>query len=687
MQDSPLDFPAYAAPIWSLRTLRLSRSICAWLVIAVGVIVLAGWMLDVPALTYVLPGMASMKVNTAINLIALAIALSVIGHESRSERAVFWIAVSLVLLICTITACEYAFKIELWVDTAIFRDLVSIQFPGRMAPATLVCCLFLAAAFALIQLRRTIVIAQLMLLATATAPLTTLGGYLYRAPAMYQAAPFPVIAVHTCLCLMVLCLGGLIATESRGLVNLALSQSLAGRLFRRLFPSAVGVPLLVGFLVLGGERAGIYTTAFASALLVGSCALFFAIAVWWAASVLWTAEQALQTSKHAAEVAREVAEEASRSKDLFMAVVSHELRTPLNPILVLASLLQKRPDLPADVLDDLAVIRRNVELEARIVEDLLCLTRLQREKITLNRQTVDLHAIVEQVIDEMLPEFAQKNLRLATRLSAPRHTVWADESRMRQLLANLIGNAMKFSSDGGRVDVSTESVGEHLRVVIADEGVGIAPEVLPKLFKPFEQGAKSRSRQFGGLGLGLAIAKGFAELHEASITARSEGTGKGATFTLELSTISAPPAAPATAIPDAVGPSKPVTTASLPTAGCRILLVEDDRDTLRTMSKLLKSFGHRVITAATVAEANSQVEIGAFDLLLSDIGLPDGSGLDIVRTARQRRPTRAIAISGFGQEDDIRQSKEAGFTEHLVKPVDFELLKASIARMVAFANV
>ena len=360
--------------------------------------------------------------------------------------------------------------------------------------------------------------------------------------------------------------------------------------------------------------------------------------------------------------AKEAAEASSRAKDDFLAVLSHELRTPLTPVLVTASALESSPDLTPSVRDDIAMIRRNVELEARMIDDLLDLTRIGRDEVRLRCEVVDVHAALKAALDSCRAQVLAKRLEVELALGAERHHAWADPVRLRRVFGNLLDNAARFTPEGGRISLRTDGDGTgRLTVTVEDTGVGIEPEALGKVFDAFEQAGRTVTRGRGGLGLGLCIARTLVEKHGGTLTASSGGRGKGAAFTLGLTAV---PVAPAPA-PPAAGPVRTLS----------ILLVEDHEDTLRVIARLLKRLGYAVTTARGVVEALGLASRERFDLLVSDIGLPDGSGLDIMREIRDRQGVRGIALSGFGQDADIARSREAGFEDHLVKPVDFDALK------------
>jgi PAS domain S-box-containing protein len=368
--------------------------------------------------------------------------------------------------------------------------------------------------------------------------------------------------------------------------------------------------------------------------------------------------------------AKEEAETANRAKDHFLAVLSHELRTPLTPILAAVRLLELQYDLPDDALHSLNVIRRNVELEARLIDDLLDLTSIARGKLSLNFETVGLTRLIESAVSMAEPRLEGKRLRLTTRFEASGTTVSGDSARLQQILWNLMTNAVKFTPEDGAIEILvTNPTPETVSVAVTDTGIGINPEALARIFSAFEQADASITRAFGGLGLGLAIASMLAQKHGGTLTAHSEGRGKGATFTLTL------PAVLEQAVEDTGAASAPHTARRR----MHVLLVEDNEYTSSAMAQLLEIVGHTVSVAASVATATQMIRSTAFDLLISDIGLPDGSGLDIAPVwTRCRDGKPSIAITGYGMEEDVQRCLLAGFSAHLTKPVDFDRLEAMI---------
>ncbi len=369
--------------------------------------------------------------------------------------------------------------------------------------------------------------------------------------------------------------------------------------------------------------------------------------------------------------AKEQAEAANVAKDRFLAALSHELRTPLTPVLMLAESLEARPDLSESVRKDASVIRRHVALEARLSDDLIDLTRIEKGKLRLERHVVNFHEILESALSLMHTPAEAKGVSLEFHPAAQCSFINADRPRIKQVILNLVSNAIKFTASGGKIVVASRNEGDRILLSVKDNGIGIPKEALATIFNAFEQ-TDAAKRRYGGLGLGLAITRTLAELHGGSVRAESEGPGHGATFTVDL------PVAQAPRVP-AVREQAPPDTAR---SSLRILLVEDHEPTAFVLSRLLKRKGHEVTVALNVEEAKTHDQ-QPIDLLVSDIGLPDGSGNDLVRHYRvaQNGGFKAIALSGFGMEADVERSITAGFDRHMTKPVDFESLQTMVQEL------
>lgn len=386
------------------------------------------------------------------------------------------------------------------------------------------------------------------------------------------------------------------------------------------------------------------------------------------------AEEALREARKSAENAKMIAEQANRAKDHFLAVLSHELRTPLTPVVLGLSILQDKPGLAPQMSDTLEMIRQNVEMEARLIDDLLDVTRISRGKIELNRRQVQLCKVIERAVEVCKPDIEARNLHFGVDMgpSAP-YWIDADPSRLQQVFWNLLKNAVKFTPHGGCVGIRCRPNETHVSIEVNDSGIGIEPEALPRVFDAFEQAERSITRQFGGLGLGLAISKALVEMHGGEISAESRGRNKGATFKVLLPL--SVPTEKATTVAETAGTSvRPL----------RILLVEDHGVTAQMIKMVLKERGHSVEVAGDVATAVELAGRQSFDLLLSDLGLPDGSGHDLIRELRSKGyDFPAIALSGYGQEDDLRRSQEAGFSAHLIKPASREAIDQALACVIA----
>jgi PAS domain S-box-containing protein len=370
--------------------------------------------------------------------------------------------------------------------------------------------------------------------------------------------------------------------------------------------------------------------------------------------------------------AKEVAEAAGRVKDRFLAVLSHELRTPLTPVLAVVSALLEEPSIPPDLRPTLEMIRRNVALEARLIDDLLDVMRSERGKLRLSPEPADAHGLIDQAIDIYRYEAEEAGVRIEVEPAAPDHFVEVDPTRIQQVIWNLLQNAVKCTQPGGTIAVGTRNEGGRLVVSVKDDGMGIEPEIMPKIFEAFEQGMTPLRRRIGGLGLGLSISRSIVEAHGGRLIAASEGAGRGAIFTFDLPVSRAQDPVPD---PRQASPGPEERRPSL-----EILLVEDNKDVLRYLKMVFEMRGHRVRTATNLASAREELK-GRFDVLISDIELPDGSGLDLMREAGGR--VTGIAISGFGTPEDVQQSLDAGFALHLTKPIEANRLESAIRELTS----
>ncbi|RBP40587.1 PAS/PAC sensor hybrid histidine kinase [Roseimicrobium gellanilyticum] len=382
-----------------------------------------------------------------------------------------------------------------------------------------------------------------------------------------------------------------------------------------------------------------------------------------------------RTKRILAEAARAEAEAANQAKDRFLAMLSHELRTPLSPVLHAVAIIREEYQVDKGIRELLDTIQRNVQLEARLIDDLLDLARIRNGKMQLHLENVDLHTLVQRAVEICHPELQRKNIQLKLNLEARNSHSVADAARIQQIFCNLIGNAIKFSPPSSSISINSANADDEKTVQIRfeDVGEGIAPERINRIFDAFEQAHGDRST---GLGLGLAICRALVEGHRGSITASSGGPGRGSVFIVGLPTA-----------------AERVTTERTPTrpekdspASLRLLVVEDHQDTAVQLKRLLTRRGYAVELASSVESGMALIRDSSFDVLVSDIGLPDGEGLQLMQPfirAAGERQIGGIALSGYGMAEDIAQSERAGFDFHLTKPVDIGELDKCLHTLAA----
>ena len=381
--------------------------------------------------------------------------------------------------------------------------------------------------------------------------------------------------------------------------------------------------------------------------------------------------------------ARQAAETANRAKDEFLALVSHELRTPLNTILAWADALRSKETGEADRTRAFEAIERSVRAQAKLIEDLLDLSCVTTATLRLDLRAVEPARLIKATLQALRPRADQKSIRLDAVLDESVTPLIADPIRLSQVVANLVANAIKFTPDGGRVEVRLERAGVLARIRVIDSGSGISPEVLPHLFEPFRQADSSSTRAHGGLGVGLALVRDLVQLHGGQVRAESPGEQKGATFTVELPLAGAVPEAPA---PPSAGSRDP--RAAL--AGIRVLIVDDDRDICEVLQFVLEAQGAVVTLAGSAAEALAALERSMPDVLLSDIAMPGGSGYDLMRRIVARQGERALpaaALTAYAPGQDLQQALASGFRMQLAKPIDTEALIAAVATLAGKPEV
>jgi len=371
---------------------------------------------------------------------------------------------------------------------------------------------------------------------------------------------------------------------------------------------------------------------------------------------------------------------ANAAKDQFLALLSHELRSPLAPVIAMVGELEAEMPDSQPVREALEVVRRNVELEARLIDDLLDVTRISKGKLQLSFETICIHQILQRAYEICRNEVEAKNLEVEFQFRADHTYVEGDPARLQQVFWNLIKNSVKFTPEKGRITIETlNPTPDKIEARVIDTGIGIEQETIDKIFNAFEQGQTEITRRFGGLGLGLAISKALIDAHGGKIQVQSSGKNKGATFSVELNTVLTPIGH------DGETQDQEVDRQPQPAVSRhrRVLLVDDHHDTCIGMKRMLERHGYEITLAHSAEQAVEKVHSQDFDLLISDIGLPDRSGYELMREVRLKKDLPGIALSGFGSEQDISQAREAGFSEHLTKPINFERLEKTIQSVLS----
>lgn len=385
--------------------------------------------------------------------------------------------------------------------------------------------------------------------------------------------------------------------------------------------------------------------------------------------------------------ARSESERANRMKDDFLATLSHELRTPLSAIVGWSHVLQRGNPTQAEMSEGLEAIDRNAKVQTQLIADLLDVSRISSGKMRLEIETIDPAKMILLALDAVQQAIAAKNIRVVRSIDPAAGPVRGDSARLQQVIWNLMTNAVKFTPKGGEIAVGLERAASNVRITIRDNGEGISEDLLPVLFKRFQQGDSSSTRRHGGLGLGLAIVKHLVEMHGGTVAAASDGPGKGAIFTVELpvaavQTHSEPP--PSHDSPAAIAPAPNAAATDL--RGVRVLVVDDDPDARALFRRVLTDCGAEVAEAEGVKPALTKLDQFKPAVLVSDIGMPVSDGYDLIREVRARGYTfqmlPAVALTAFARIEDRRRAMLAGFQVHVAKPVDPSELTAVIATLV-----
>jgi len=674
------------APPRLRRRLELAVRCCGAVAILTGATALAGWILGNDALKGGLVADITIKANTAACLVLAGVALLLLGRERRGriETILGRVFAGTLVLVGLATLGEHLFGWDLGIDQMLFREMpgaLATATPNRMGPPASSCFPLLGFAFLLLDWRRRgpegparieapFQIPTLLVMVVA---LLSLLGYLFQVRELFGIAQLTGIAFHTAFAFLLLGLGALLARPEAGFMRRVVADDPGGLMIRRMLPAAIVLPVLIGWLRTLGEGAGWYHTEFGRSLMVLTFILVFASLTWWTggaiarqAALLGEARAAMLASER---LTQDSLREADRRKDDFLATLAHELRNPLAPIRNAVELLKTRgaPDHESEWSRD--VIERQVASLARLLDDLLDVSRITRNRLELRRSPTPIAPIVQHGIETSRPWIEAARHRLTVAL--PPEDVWieADPLRIAQVISNLLNNAAKYTEPGGHVRLEARREGSDLVVAVRDDGIGIAPGHISQVFEMFAQAAPALQRSRGGLGIGLSLSRAIVEAHGGSIAATSDGLGRGSEFIFRLPTVRPPQGERASA-----SAPRPLVRAATP---LRILVADDNEDALESLAMMLELQGHEVHRAHDGIEAVETFARARPDLALLDIGMPGMNGLAAARSIRGQaggEAARLVALTGWGQPEDRQRALEAGFDDHLVKPVDFSAL-------------
>ena len=695
--------PSTVDPGVAARLRQLSR-VCAAAVLCIGGISLLGWFLDNDTLRGAYAAGITIKTNTAIALVFLGLGLLLQDFASNDSPRMRMARLcgAFAALIGFLTLAQHLTGVSLGIDELLFKEpagAVATSSPNRMGLPSSTTLPLLGCGILLLgwRTRRGIAPSQVLAILALLVTLVPLLGYLNRLPSLYANGVVTGIALPTAVAFLLAAASVLCARPEIGVMRRVVCDDGGGILVRRMIPAVILLPIVVGYLRQIGQDAGLYSADFGRVVgtLVFICA-FSALTLWTGkvislysrararaeAAELEMKERLLKTLESERN-ARATAERTSRMKDEFLATLSHELRTPLQAIIGWTHVLHTPALAPEDLKRGVETIERNARLQTQLIEDLLDMSRIVSGKIHLDVEDVDLARVVDAVLDAMRPAAQSKNLTIEARIEARPAPVRGESARLQQILWNLVSNAIKFTPEGGGLVVRLSRGDANYRLIVRDDGVGIRPELLADIFERFSQADSSTKRRFGGLGLGLSIARQLAELHGGSLEATSEGEGRGATFTLTL-----PVAAALDGAPLEGAEVTDISEATIDLVGLKLLVVDDQADARELIARILRDRHAEVWTAQDVTSALGLLARERFDVLVSDIGMPARDGYDLIKDVRARgNPIPAIALTAFARAEEKVRALEAGYHAHLAKPVNPIHLARAIARLRSAARV
>jgi signal transduction histidine kinase/CheY-like chemotaxis protein len=661
-----------------------------------GVVSFLGWVIDRPLLTDWDGDGISIQPNAALAATSAGAALLLLQVGARRIAASLG---AFVALIGGATLFQYLAGVDFGIDTLLMFERtwgrVGVIVPGRMGPPGSLSwtCVGTALLLAARPARRARRWAAGIAMAPTLISSLSLIGYLYGASVLYSIPTLTVIALQTATFIFCVSLGILLCLPEQGIVGALSRESPGGVLARRMLPFLLLIPIALGVLRLWGERTGLYDTAFGTAWRSIAEISLFLLLIWRTAVAIDRESEQRQRVEAERErllaletAARSEAEQQATLKDEFLATLSHELRTPLSAVLGWCEIMRRDFGDPDKARNALDIIDRNARLQAQLIADLLDMSRILSGKMRLEVQRVDLPTAIDAAIESIRPAAEAKGVRLHRVVEPLVEGIHGDPSRIQQVIWNLLSNAVKFTPRGGHVQVTLARGDSQVEISVADTGEGIAPDFLPRVFDRFRQGDPTSARSHGGLGLGLAIVKQLTELHGGTVEASSRGLGMGSAFVVRLPLAFAPaaeerPRAQRRAL-------DPQAAAFPPPAlhGVRVLVVDDEPDALAMAERMVTDSGADVATATGTDQALSLLGEARFDVIVSDIGMPDRDGYELMKECRTRGiTTPAIALTAFARTEDRTRAMLCGYQGHLTKPVEPAELLASIGALAGRA--
>ena len=549
-----------------LSRYRVTSTVCAVVTLTIGISGFLGWVFHNDFLKRIHPSLVTMKANTAICLILVSASALLLRDPAAADwkRRTGQVCAAVVLLVGLLTLSEHLFGWDLGIDQLLFQETVNqagLSFPGRMGVASTLNCSFLGVSLLFLNAHssRRFLVSNVSVLLVVGVTLLVFLYYFYGIEGQEPIAIYFTIALHTVLAFLSACASVLFARPDRGLVALLLGNSPGSVVARRMWPLLV-IVVLLGWIRNIARNAGWFGPGFGTAAFVLSILLILVALIWWTAASLNRTDRERRQAEHERErlllsekEARDAAEKANQLKDEFLATLSHELRNPLNVILGYSELLLRMPEIePSSRLRHMAeALRRNARSQSQLINDLLDLSRLQRGKISLNRETISLAAIVDNAVETVRAEAAAKGIELELAVNDQFLLVDGDRLRLQQIAWNLLNNAVKFTPSGGRIKIELNSDAQAAVLVVEDTGEGIDPSFLPYVFEMFRQADGTNSRRHGGLGIGLALVQQLVQLHHGTILAESAGLNQGARFTVQLPLTSESPSLELSSLPHA----------------------------------------------------------------------------------------------------------------------------------------